>query len=149
MEQNCSGACDSHSHKERELSRRALLGGFATLLAGVGLTGLGASAAEAATKYKVTAAKNVPVDSAKVFTVKGKSILITQPKAGVFRAFANRCTHQGAALGPQALNNQNLMCRQHGASFNASNGAVVGGPATRALTRYTVTTINKNLYVSI
>ena len=149
MEKNCAGNCQSESHTHNELSRKALFSGMAAVLTGIGLTALGATAAEAATKYKVTAAKNIPVGSAKVFTVKGTSILITQPKAGVFRAFKNQCTHQGAPLGPQNLNSQNLMCFQHGETFNANNGAVTGGPADRALTKYTATKSGNYIFVSI
>lgn len=149
MENNCSNSCSSATHQHKELSRKALLTGIAAVFSGIGLTALGATAAEAATKYKVTAAKNIPVGSAKVFTVKGKSILITQPKAGVFRAFKNQCTHQGAAIGAQTLSSQNLMCFQHGASFNANSGSVTGGPATRALTKYTAAKSGNYIYVTI
>ena len=149
MENNCSNTCSSKTHSHKELSRKALFSGFAAVLTGIGLTSLGATAAEAATKYKVTAAKNIRVGSAKVFSVKGKSILITQPKAGVFRAFKNQCTHHGAAIGAQTLNNQNLVCFQHGASFNANNGSVTGGPATRAITKYTAAKSGNYIYVTI
>ena len=149
MEEICSGACNSANHKHQELSRKALLSGLAAVLTGVGLTSLGESAAEAATKYKVTLAKNIPVGSAKTFTVKGRSILITQPRKDVFRAFKNACTHQGAPLGSQKLNSGALMCNQHGATFDGNSGAVKGGPATRALTKYTATKTGTYIYVTI
>ena len=149
MEKSCSGECESPTHQHKELSRKALLSGLAAVLSGIGLTSLGATAAIAATKYKVTATKNVPVGSAKTFTVKGRSILITQPRAGVFRAFANKCTHQGAPLGTQKLNSGSLMCNQHGATFDANSGAVKGGPAMRPLTKYTASRSGTYIYVSI
>ena len=119
------------------------------MLTGIGLSALGATAAEAATKYKVALASKIPIGSAKVFTVGGKSVLITQPRAGVFRAFKNQCTHQGAPLGSQKLLNGKLVCNQHGANFNASNGAVVGGPAPTSLTKYTATKSGNYIYVTI
>ena len=149
MKEICSGNCNAASHQHKELSRKALLSGLAAVLTGVGLTSLGAEAAEAATKYKVTLAKNIPVGSAKTFTVKGHSILITQPRAGVFRAFKNACTHQGAPLGSQKINSGRLMCNQHGATFDANSGSVQGGPATRALTKYTATKTGTYVYVTI
>lgn len=149
MNEICQGACNSASHKHRELSRKTLLSGLAVVLASFRLTSLGDSAAEAATKYKVTLAKNIPVGSAKTFTVKGRSILITQPRSGVFRAFKNACTHQGAPLGSQKLRSGAIMCNQHGATFDGNSGAVKGGPATRALTKYTATKTGSYVYVSI
>lgn len=149
MDKTCSGVCESPNHQHKELSRKALLSGLAAVLSGIGLTTLSATAAVAATKYKVTATKNVPVGSAKTFTVKGRSILITQPKKDVFRAFANACTHQRAALGSQKINGGVLMCNQHMATFDATTGAVKGGPAPRALTRYTASKSGTYIYVTI
>jgi nitrite reductase/ring-hydroxylating ferredoxin subunit len=149
MEEICSGTCNAANHKHREVSRKALLSGLAAVLTGVGLTSLGESASAASKKYKVTAAKNIPVGSAKTFTVNGRSILITQPRKDVFRAFKNACTHQGAPLGSQKLNSGSLMCNQHGATFDGNTGAVKGGPATRALTKYTATKTGTYIYVSI
>ena len=149
MEKSCAATCDSSNHNHNELSRKALFAGLATVLTGIGLSALGASAAEAATKYKVALASKISVGSAKVFTVGGKSVLITQPRAGVFRAFRNQCTHQGAPLGSQKLFNGNLVCNQHGAKFNASSGAVAGGPAPTSLTKYTATKSGNYIYVTI
>ena len=149
MENICSGECQTKAHNHKELSRKALFAGLATALTGIGLATLGATASEAATKYKVTAAKNVPVGSAKTFTVKGRSILITQPKAGVFRAFKNQCTHEAVQLGAQNLSGGQLMCFQHGATFNASTGAATGGPTNRALTKYTAAKSGNYIYVTI
>lgn len=149
MEEICSGNCGTGKHQHKELSRKALLSGLAALLTGVGLTSLGADAAEAATKYKVTLATSVPVGSAKTFTVKGRSILITQPRSGVFRAFKNACSHQGAPLGSQKLSSGSIRCNQHGATFDASTGSVKRGPASRSLTKYTATKTGSYIYVSI
>jgi nitrite reductase/ring-hydroxylating ferredoxin subunit len=149
MEKTCSGECEQPNHQHKELSRKALLSGLAVLLSGIGLTNLSATAEAAAKKYKVTATKNVPVGSAKTFTVKSSSILITQPRAGVFRAFTNTCTHQGAQLGSQKITSGRVMCKQHGATFDASTGAVLGGPAPKALTRYTASSSGSYIYVTI
>ena len=149
MKSNCSAVCKSSTHDHNELSRKALFAGLATVLTGIGLSALGATAAEAATKYKVALASKIPIGSAKAFTVGGKSVLVTQPRAGVFRAFKNQCTHQGAPLGSQKLSNGNLVCKQHGANFNGTSGAVVGGPAPTNLTKYTATKSGNYIYVTI
>lgn len=147
MEKNCAGTCESHNHKE--LSRKAVLGGLASLLAGIGLTSLGATAAEAATKYKVALAANIPVGSAKTFTVAGRPVLITQPRKGVFRAFKGQCTHQTVTLPSQPISGGNVMCYEHGAMFSADNGQVKQGPANRALTKYTAVKTGSYIYVTI
>ena len=147
MEQNCTGTCENHNH--RELSRKALLGGIATVLSGIGLATLGATAAEAATKYKVTAATSVPVGSAKTFSVKGRPVLITQPRKGVFRAFKGQCTHQTVDLQSQQIFGGTVMCYEHGATFSADNGSVQSGPANRALTKYTAVKTGNYIYVTI
>lgn len=148
MENICGGTCENHNHKE--LSRKGLLAGLATILTGIGLSSLGNTAAEAATKYKVAKTSAVPVGSAKSFRVGSANVLITQPRAGVFRAFKNQCTHQRVQLGDQTLQGGTIMCFQHGATFNADNGAVAGfGPARNGLTKYTASKSGNYIYVSV
>ncbi|MFM5952060.1 MAG: Rieske (2Fe-2S) protein [Micrococcales bacterium] len=149
MENNCIGACESKNHKHQELSRKAVLSGLAAILSGIGLTALGATTAEAATKYKVALASQIPVGSAKAFNVSGRSILITQPRAGVFRAFKNQCTHEPVALPSQRVSGGKVMCYQHGATFNADTGAVSNGPARRSLTKYTAVKTGNYIYVTV
>jgi nitrite reductase/ring-hydroxylating ferredoxin subunit len=146
MEKNCMGNCD---HNHQELSRKALLGSVAAVLTGIGLSTLGATAAEAATKYKVTLAKNIPVGSAKSFSVKGRPVLITQPRKGVYRAFKGQCTHQAVNLQTQAIQGGNVMCYEHGATFSADNGTVQSGPANRSLTKYKAVKTGNYIYVTI
>jgi nitrite reductase/ring-hydroxylating ferredoxin subunit len=74
-------------------------------------------------------------------------VLITQPKAGVFRAFDQRCTHEGFAV--NKIEGKSLICQAHGAMFDTTTGAVKRGPARRALTRYTVSIEKKLVYVTI
>lgn len=148
MENNCMGACESHEHN-KDLSRKAVLGGIAAILTGIGLTTLGETAAEAATKYKVALATKIPVGSAKTFTVAGRSILITQPRAGVFRAFKAQCTHQTVRLQSQPLSGGNLMCFEHGATFSGDTGMVKTGPARKSLTKYTAVKTGTYIYVTI
>lgn len=73
---------------------------------------------------------DVPVGKAKVVD----GTLITQPSAGVFKAFVARCTHAGCAL---AVTNSGIECPCHGSKFNLE-GAVTRGPATEPLKPATV-----------
>ena len=74
-------------------------------------------------------------------------VLITQPKKGVFRAFDQRCTHDGFAV--NSIDGKNLLCQAHGALFDMNSGAVQRGPARRPLTKYTVTVEKNSVYVTI
>ncbi len=74
-------------------------------------------------------------------------VLITQPKKGVFRAFDQRCTHDGYAV--NSIEGKNLICQAHGALFDIDSGAVKRGPARRSLTKFTVTVEKNFVYVTI
>ena len=144
------GACDSHKHKHQELSRKAVLSGLAAVLSGIGLSTLGANAAQAATSYntKVKPAA-IAVGSAKTVTVGGTSVLITRPNATTYRAFKRTCTHKAVSLS-SSLVGGSIMCPKHQQTFDTNTGAPTGfGPANRALTKYTVTTKSGYLYVNI
>jgi nitrite reductase/ring-hydroxylating ferredoxin subunit len=151
MENNCVGACESETHNHKQLSRKALLGGFAALLTGVGLANFGNAAAEAATSYKVAKTSAIAQKSAKVFTVNGVSILITQPKSGVFRAFRNKCTHEPKRLPSQKISGGAITCYEHGQQYNADTGATTGSAnqTNRALTKYSTKVKSGYVYVTI
>lgn len=85
-----------------------------------GSSGSGSSAA-ADGAIKVS---EIPVGGGKVFADQG--VLITQPKAGEFRAFASRCTHQGTTLNPPV--GGVMTCPNHGSQFSAEDGHNERGP---------------------
>ncbi|MER7047539.1 Rieske (2Fe-2S) protein [Streptomyces jumonjinensis] len=58
-------------------------------------------------------------------------VVITQPKAGEFKAFSSKCTHRGCAVKDVSDNLINCPC--HDSRFDASDGSVKGGPATLPL----------------
>jgi nitrite reductase/ring-hydroxylating ferredoxin subunit len=116
------------------INRRGLLVAIASGMAAIGLTGLSATAANAAKTYTVCKTSAIPVRSGKTFTVGGKKILITQPKKGTFKAFLAVCTHQGGAL--DGASNNEIMCNLHGAKFDAETG-MAKAVAPRALGKVT------------
>jgi nitrite reductase/ring-hydroxylating ferredoxin subunit len=89
---------------------------------------------------------DVAVGSGKRFEVEGIPILITQPRAGEFRAFSAICTHAGFVIGRVA--NSEIICDNHGAVFNADDGSVIKGPAARALGKITVEVSGDSVLVS-
>ena len=129
------------------ITRRNLLAGVGAILAGVGLVGPSQAALAAAKTYTVGKTTDIKVGSSKSYMVAGVSLLITQPKKGVFKAFKGICTHQGGKL--TSLSGPNLFCPLHGASFDSTTGKVVTGPASSPLKAYKVTVSGKTLKVSI
>ncbi|MFD0144682.1 MULTISPECIES: Rieske (2Fe-2S) protein [unclassified Streptomyces] len=72
---------------------------------------------------------DIPVGGGKV--IDGQGVVITQPKAGEFKAFSSKCTHQGCAVSGVA--DGVITCPCHQSLFDASDGTVKGGPATSPL----------------
>jgi len=72
---------------------------------------------------------DVPVGGGKILA--DKKIVITQPRAGSFEAFAAVCTHQGCTV--SGVSGGTINCPCHGSKFRIANGSVVTGPAAAAL----------------
>lgn len=146
--ENCTGSCESNATKiEGGINRRALLTGIAGVLATIGLTGTGEAAMAAAKTYTIGKTTDIPVKSGKMFNVNGTPVLVTQPKAGVFKAFNGYCTHERTPL--SGINGSNIVCGRHGASFDSTSGAVTGGPAPRPLTKITLSLTGTTLKVKL
>ncbi|MBX9426536.1 Rieske (2Fe-2S) protein [Streptomyces lateritius] len=72
---------------------------------------------------------DIPVGGGKIFADKG--LVITQPKAGEFKAFSSKCTHQGCAV--SSVRDGVIVCPCHQSHFDMSDGSVKSGPATAPL----------------
>ncbi|MFD4137365.1 Rieske (2Fe-2S) protein [Streptomyces sp. NPDC058572] len=58
-------------------------------------------------------------------------VVVTQPRAGEFKAFSSKCTHQGCAVKDIADGTINCPC--HNSRFDMADGSVKAGPATSPL----------------
>lgn len=76
------------------------------------------------------ASSSVPVGGG--FVDKSNNVVVTQPEAGVYKAFTAICTHQGCIVNSVA--DGTIDCPCHGSKFSIKDGSVVNGPATSPLT---------------
>jgi nitrite reductase/ring-hydroxylating ferredoxin subunit len=80
-------------------------------------------------------ASKVPVGGGHLFAA--AKVVVTQPTAGVYKAFDARCTHQQCLLTDFSGGTINCVC--HGAKFSIADGSAVKLPATVPLPAKTVT----------
>src|SRR5271165_6454429 len=71
----------------------------------------------------------VPPDGGLV--IAPRAVVLTRGLGATVHGFSAICTHQGCTVGQ--VQNGTIDCPCHGSRFNARTGAVVAGPATRAL----------------
>ena len=129
------------------LSRRAWLTGVASVLSSIGLTGVASAANAAGKTVKIGKTSDIPVKSAKSYYVGSTYILVTQPSKGVFKAFNGVCTHE--AVNIASIDGTNLVCTEHGATYNTTTGKVTGGPAPAGLKKYALTVKSGSLFITV
>ncbi|WP_329390450.1 Rieske (2Fe-2S) protein [Streptomyces sp. NBC_01716] len=78
---------------------------------------------------------DIPEGGGKVFEDKG--VVVTQPTAGEFKAFSAACTHSGCTVGD--ISNGTITCPCHGSQFDAADGSVKKGPASKPLGAASIT----------
>lgn len=86
----------------------------------------------------------IPVGGGRIFP--GQNIVVTQPKAGEFKAFSATCTHAGCPV--TQVEGGTIDCPCHGSQFSIQDGSVAGGPAPSPLPARTVTVTGDTLTVS-
>lgn len=78
---------------------------------------------------RLAATADIPVGGGVVFPQ--AQLVVTQPKAGTFKAFSAICTHQGCTV--STVENGTIDCPCHGSQFAIADGSVVNGPAQKPL----------------
>ncbi|WP_246019151.1 Rieske (2Fe-2S) protein [Saccharothrix australiensis] len=79
----------------------------------------------------VVSLSEVPDGGGVVVEADGRQLVVTRTGDTV-KAFDASCPHAGTAVG--APSGGTITCPNHGSQFNAADGAVKKGPATRGLT---------------
>jgi Rieske Fe-S protein len=85
--------------------------------------------AAAAPVAGIAALADIPVGGGKILAAQG--VVLTQPTAGVVKAFSAVCTHAGCTVGD--VSDGTINCPCHGSKFAIADGSVAGGPAPRPL----------------
>ena len=117
--------------------------------AAAGVAGLliapAAPAGAAPGRWRVLCATDeVRVGSGKFVQVSGGfTVVVTQPRVGLFRCFDARCTHQGCTC--NEVRNRRIECPCHGSQFGIRTGKVLRSPATRPLAKQTIRIRNDNV----
>lgn len=75
------------------------------------------------------ATKTIPEGGGKVF--EERKVVVTQPRAGEFKAFSAVCRHQGCIV--HDVSGGTINCACHGSKYAITDGGVRRGPATRPL----------------
>ncbi|MFC1431915.1 Rieske (2Fe-2S) protein [Streptacidiphilus sp. N1-3] len=90
------------------------------------------------------ATSEVPVGGGKVFTA--EKVVVTQPKAGEFKAFTAICTHMGCTVG--SVSGGTINCPCHGSQYHITDGTVARGPAPSPLAPETISVANGEITLS-
>ena len=89
---------------------------------------------------------DIPAGEMRVFDVAGTKVTVANA-GGHLYAFDDRCTHTGCSLSHGRLNGTTVTCPCHGSQFDVTTGAVIRGPATRAVRSHRVEVEDDKLLV--
>ncbi len=90
----------------------------------------------------------VPVGGGTKFPVdKNLTVLVTQTKAGNFKAFSATCTHSGCIV--SGVENNEIACKCHGARFDPETGTPVAGPAKSPLGKLAIEIRGEEIWITI
>ena len=129
---------------DRTMTRRGALAAGATVAGAAALAGCGSgksnsplssssssSSASAAAGQPLTKLADIAVGGAVSATLSdGSPIIVSRPTATTAVCFSAKCTHMSCTVQPKGTL---LQCPCHGSQYNPTTGAVLRGPAPRAL----------------
>ncbi|MFE7657349.1 Rieske (2Fe-2S) protein [Streptomyces bottropensis] len=89
----------------------------------------GAGSGDGAGGTEIAKTSDIPEGGGKIFESEG--VVVTQPKAGTFKAFSSVCTHSGCAV--KTIADGVINCPCHNSNFSIEDGSVKSGPAPKPL----------------
>jgi len=98
-------------------------------------------------QHKIVPLKDLPINTAKSFTVRNKHILISNINGKIY-ATDDLCTHAECSLGTDGyLEGQTITCGCHGSVFDIPSGKAINLPATKDLNTYVTSIKDGYIYV--
>ncbi len=94
-----------------------------------------------ATGQVLAKTSDIPVGSGKM----EQGVVVTQPTAGVFKAFVPKCTHAGCQLSDMITTTIDCPC--HGSKFEL-DGSVAHGPAIQPLAPVAITVRGTSIVIA-
>ncbi|WP_405672755.1 Rieske (2Fe-2S) protein [Streptomyces sp. NBC_01530] len=94
-----------------------------------GDSGAGGNASSGSGGTALAKTSDIPEGGGKVFS--DHQVVVSQPKAGEFKAFTTICTHRQCPM--TDLQDDILVCACHGSRFSVIDGSVKHGPALEPL----------------
>jgi nitrite reductase/ring-hydroxylating ferredoxin subunit len=93
-------------------------------------------------------ASEVPLGGGMKFKVDSTlTVLVTQTKAGNYKAFSATCTHAGCIV--SGVENNEIACGCHGAKFDPESGMAIAGPAKSALGKISLEIRGDEIWVTV
>jgi nitrite reductase/ring-hydroxylating ferredoxin subunit len=140
------GATEGTRVTRRGIMAAGIAAGATPLLVSCGFSGSGGgdgTPAEGGSAAPIRTA-DIPVGGGTVF--QDQQIVVTQPKAGEFKAFSAFCTH--AQCWVTTVKDGAIDCPCHGSRFSITDGSVLNGPALQPLSAKSVTVNGDQLTVA-
>ena len=97
-------------------------------------------------QIKVAETKDVPAGGAMAVEVNGQKVALFHVD-GNYYAIADTCTHRGGSLSEGVVSERKVTCPLHGATFDITNGNVLGPPAPGGVTGYKVQVEGSEIYI--
>lgn len=97
---------------------------------------------------KVARTEDLAPGRGKMVEVSGKKIALFNVD-GDYYAIDNTCTHKGGPLSEGDLAGKEVTCPWHGAIFEVTTGEVLGPPAPKGVSRYSVRVSGDSIEIEI
>ena len=97
---------------------------------------------------RIGGSADVAVGRMRVFELAGTNVCVANANGHLY-ALDDTCTHLGCSLGKGKLEGTTVTCPCHGSQFDVTSGAVIRGPATRAVRSRVVQVEGEDLLATV
>ncbi|MFQ5799135.1 MAG: Rieske (2Fe-2S) protein [Bacteroidota bacterium] len=97
---------------------------------------------------KVAAVADVPPGTAKALKIDGKTIALFNIN-GSFFAIDDTCTHRGGPLSEGEVEDFQVTCPWHRATYDVRSGKVMGPPASQGVAQYNVRVEGSDIQIEV